>query len=40
MNSLEVAGTIDNKRELHLDTPLPVVGPSQVRVIILSVSGW
>jgi hypothetical protein len=35
MKAIEVAGTIDNKRELHLDTPLPVEGPSRVRVIIL-----
>jgi hypothetical protein len=35
MKAIEVAGTIDNKRELHLDTPLPVEGPSPVRVIIL-----
>jgi len=35
MKAIEVAGTIDSKRELHLDTPLPVDGPSRVRVIIL-----
>jgi hypothetical protein len=33
--ALEVMGTIDEKRQLHLDTPLPVAGPSRVRVIIL-----
>ena len=35
MKAIEIAGTIDSKRELHLDTPLPVDGPSRVRVIIL-----
>ena len=35
MTAIEVAGRIDSKRELHLDRPLPVAGPSQVRVIIL-----
>ncbi|HKA52395.1 MAG TPA: hypothetical protein VKJ47_01910 [Candidatus Binatia bacterium] len=33
--ALEVTGTIDEQRQLHLDEPLPIVGPSRVRVIIL-----
>lgn len=33
--AIEVGGTIDEQRELHLDEPLPVSGPSRVRVIIL-----
>ncbi len=35
LKALEVAGTIDEHRHLHLDTPLPVAGPTRVRVIIL-----
>jgi hypothetical protein len=35
LKALEVAGTIDEQRQLHLDDPLPIVGPSRVRVIIL-----
>jgi hypothetical protein len=33
--AIEVTGTIDEQRQLHLDEPLPVSGPSRVRVIIL-----
>jgi hypothetical protein len=33
--ALEVMGIIDEHRQLHLDTPLPIVGPHRVRVIIL-----
>jgi hypothetical protein len=33
--AIEVAGEIDAQRQLHLDAPLPVAGPSRVRVIIL-----
>ena len=33
--AIEVAGEIDEQRQLHLDAPLPVAGPSRVRVIIL-----
>ena len=35
LKAFEVAGTIDEKRQLHLDAPLPIAGPSRVRVIIL-----
>jgi hypothetical protein len=35
LKALELTGTIDEQRRLHLDQPLPIVGPSQVRVIIL-----
>jgi len=35
LKAFEVAGTIDEQRQLHLDEPLPIVGPSRVRVIIL-----
>ena len=33
--ALEVAGTIDEQQQLHLDTQLPIAGPTRVRVIIL-----
>ena len=33
--AIEAAGTIDAQRQLVLDEPLPVVGPTKVRVIIL-----
>ena len=35
LRALEVAGTIDAQRQLHLDEPLPIAGPSRVRVIVL-----
>jgi len=35
MKAIEVTGTIDEQRELHLDEPLPIVGPSRVRVLLL-----
>ena len=35
IRAIEVTGTIDEERQLHLDQPLPVVGPNRVRVIIL-----
>ena len=33
--ALEVMGTVDEQRQLHLDTPLPLSGPHRVRVIIV-----
>ena len=33
--TLEVMGTIDEQHQLHLDTLLPLSGPSRVRVIIV-----
>ncbi len=35
LRAVEVAGEIDDRGQLHLDGPLPVPGPSHVRVIIL-----
>jgi hypothetical protein len=35
LKAIEIEGAIDEQRQLHLDEPLPVVGPSRVRVIIL-----
>jgi hypothetical protein len=34
MKAIEMTGTIDTQRQLHLDEPLPPGGPSRVRVII------
>lgn len=33
--AIELAGEIDEQRQLHLDGPLPVTGPGRARVIIL-----
>ena len=35
MKAIEVRGMIDNDRRLRVDMPLPVAGPSRVRVIVL-----
>lgn len=35
VRAIETTGVIDEKRQLRLDTPLPVVGPGRVRVIVL-----
>jgi len=35
LKAVELSGTIDEQRQLHLDSPLPVAGPTRVRVIIL-----
>lgn len=35
LKAIEVAGSIDENRQLHLDEPLPVGGREHVRVIIL-----
>ena len=35
MKAIEVMGTVDEKNQLHIDKPLPVVGPSRVRIIVL-----
>lgn len=35
MKAIEVMGTVDKKSQLHIDEPLPIAGPSRVRVIIL-----
>jgi hypothetical protein len=35
MKAIETSGTIDQQRHLVLDEPLPVAGPTRVRVIIL-----
>ena len=35
MKAIETSGTIDEEHRLHLDGPVPVAGPSRVRVIIL-----
>lgn len=33
--AIETTGTIDAERQLVLDKPLPIAGPTRVRVIIL-----
>jgi hypothetical protein len=35
MKAIEVKGTVDEKSQLHIDEPLPIAGPSRVRVIVL-----
>ncbi len=35
MRAIEMTGTIDERRQLHLDGSLPVAGPQRVRVILL-----
>ena len=35
VRAIETTGVIDDRRQLWLDTPLPVVGPSRVRIIVL-----
>ena len=35
MNAIETTGMVDENRRLRLDEPLPIAGPSRVRVIIL-----
>lgn len=35
MKAIEVMGTIDEKSQLHVDEPLPITGPSRVRIIVL-----
>jgi hypothetical protein len=35
MKAIETTGTIDEERRLLLDEPLPITGPSRVRIIIL-----
>jgi hypothetical protein len=35
MTAIEMTGTIDEHRQLQLDSPLPVFGPMRVRVIVL-----
>ncbi|MFI5394127.1 MAG: hypothetical protein ACHQ9S_01215 [Candidatus Binatia bacterium] len=35
MRAIEVAGTVNEKRRLQVDAPLPVTGPRRVRVIVL-----
>ena len=37
--AITLTGSIDEQRQLHLDAPLPIAGPSRVRVIILISEG-
>lgn len=36
MTAVEVMGTVDENRQLHLDEDLPFAGPVRVRVLVLS----
>ena len=36
MTAIEMTGTVDENRQLHLDGALPFAGPKRVRVIVLS----
>jgi len=33
--AVEISGVVDTDHQLHLDGPVPIAGPSRVRVIIL-----
>jgi hypothetical protein len=35
LRAIEMTATVDEQQQLHLDEPLPIAGPSRVRVIIL-----
>jgi len=35
MNAIESTGIVDEHHQLRLDEPVPIAGPSRVRVIIL-----
>ncbi len=35
MNAIEITGTVDENHQLKLDGPLPITGPSRVRVLVL-----
>ena len=35
VRAIETTGVIDEESQLRLDSPLPIVGPSRVRVIVL-----
>ena len=35
VRAIETMGVIEAQRQLWLDTPLPVIGPSRVRIIVL-----
>jgi len=35
MKAIELTGTVDENHQLHLDNPIPIVGPNRVRVIVL-----
>jgi hypothetical protein len=35
LTAIEMTGTVDRKHQLQLDGPLPITGPTRVRVIVL-----
>jgi hypothetical protein len=36
MTAVEMTGMVDKDRQLRLDGPVPIVGPKQVRVLVLA----
>ncbi len=39
MRAVEVTGSIDEHGHLHLDQPLTLIGPSRVRILLLTEEG-
>ena len=35
LTAIETTATVDENRQIHLDAPLPIVGPLRVKVIVL-----
>ena len=35
LTAIEMTGTVDQKQQLQLDDPLPIMGPTRVRVSVL-----
>lgn len=35
LTAIETTATVDENHQIHLDTPLPIVGPLRVKVIVL-----
>ncbi|MBL8794834.1 MAG: hypothetical protein JNM56_13075 [Planctomycetia bacterium] len=35
MRAIELTGSVDEQQRRHLDAPVPITGPSRVRVLIL-----
>ena len=35
MQAVETRGRVDKEHRLHVDEPLPITGPAQVRVLVL-----
>jgi hypothetical protein len=35
LTAIETTATVDENRQIHLDTPLPIAGPLRVKLIVL-----